>query len=74
MRLQAPKTVVTVAVTAGAQARRARRFTGDSCWRSGDKEAVGANVLRSCHSEVTFGITIGIVLKVDIGRVEHGWL
>ena len=65
---------MTIVVTASAEARRARRFTGDSCWRSGDREAVGTNVMDSCHSEVTFGITIGIALEVNIGStMNRAW-
>ena len=45
--MQAPGTVVTIVVTADAEARCARRFTGDSCGRSVDREAVAANVIGS---------------------------
>ena len=62
---------MTVIVTADAEARRTRRFTGNSCRRSVDREAVGANVMDSFYSEVTFGITICIVLKEDIGSAEN---
>ena len=71
MRLQAPRTVVTVVVTADAEARCARRFTGDSCSRSVDREAVAAYVLDSCNGEVPFGITVSIVLKVYVCSVKY---
>ena len=62
---------MTEVVTADAVARRARRFTGYSCGSSVEREAVGANVMDSCYSEVTFGITIRSVLKVDIGSARN---
>ena len=68
--MQTPRTVVTVVVTAGAEARCARRFAGDSCGRSVDREAVAAYVMSSCNGEVTFGITVCIVLKVYVGSVK----
>ena len=45
--MEAPRTVVTVVVTAGTEARCARRFTGDSCGRGVDREAVAADVMDS---------------------------
>ncbi len=70
MRLQAPRTVVTVVVTAGTEARCARRFTGDSCGSSVDREAVAADVMDSWNGEVTFGVTVCIVLKIYVGSVK----
>ncbi len=67
--MQTPRTVVTVVVTAGAEARCVRRFTGDSCGRSFDREAVAAYVMDSCNGEVTFGSTVCIVLKIYVGSV-----
>ena len=71
MRLQAPWTIVTVVVTAGAEARCTRSFIGDSCSRSVDREAVAVYVMDSCNGEVTFGIIVGIVLKIYVGSVKN---
>ena len=62
---------MTIVVTAGAEARCARRFTGDSCGRSVERKAVAADVMDSCNGEITFGITVCIVLKVYIGSVKN---
>ena len=55
--MQAPRTVV---VTAGAEARCAQRFTGDSCGRSVDREAVAADVMDSWNGEVTLPFALGL--------------
>ena len=58
---------MTVVITAGAEARcGARRFIGDSCGRSVDREAIAAVVMDSWNGEVMFGVTVCIVLKIYI--------
>ena len=70
--MQAPRTVVTVVVTAGTEARCARRFTGASCGsRSVDREAVAVDVMDCWNGEVTFGVTVCIVLKIHVGSVKN---
>ena len=51
--------------------RCARRFTGDSCGRSVDREAVTADLMGSWNGEVTFRVTVCIVLKIYVGSVKN---
>jgi len=71
VRLKTPGTVVAVVATAGAQSRCARWVARGGCVGGGGRKAVTADVMGGGNREVSFRITIGIVLKVDVGSAEY---